>query len=181
MKKEQDHKSLYLPIIIIILSFLVSWKYLVPKYQTDNAQLASTQDLAGSVETKLAALKAAETELSSASKLVSDTLVAVPSDVDFPNLITELEAISTKNQVVIPSMQVAEDTSGTGSAIKISFGVNGSYANLIALMKSIEKDIRFMNIKSVSLTGSGDKMTIALQIEAYKQPSATSSATNTTQ
>jgi Tfp pilus assembly protein PilO len=112
--------------------------------------------------------------------------VAVPGDKDSPNLITELEAMALKYKIIIPAIQIADGSkaaasatsateSASANAVSVSIAINGSFENLNAFVASIEKDIRFMNIKSLSITSNEEdpnKMSLTLQIEAYKRPAA---------
>lgn len=181
--------------IIVVCSFVYSWKFLVPKYNSQKAEIKTVEDELKAATNKLESIKITRTTLETLKPITSQLFIAVPGDKDSPNLITELEAIALKHKMIIPAIQIADSgaasaagtSTGVGAtssanAVSISFAVNGSFDNLNAFVTSIEKDIRFMNIKSLSVTSNDeepDKMSLTLQIEAYKRAAVTSAVVPT--
>jgi Tfp pilus assembly protein PilO len=64
-------------------------------------------------------------------------------------------------------------TVGNSQPVQASMVVNGSYANITTFVGNLEKVIRPISVDSINLTGSGDSMTLNLQITTYYQPKKT--------
>lgn len=178
MKKNTFGTFTIITILIVGIAVYLSWQVIIPEYKSNKLALAETNAEINSAKNKLDSLKTARASITSLGDLVSEAFVAVPEGSDAPNLITELEAIATKNQTYIPSIQINDSSSTSASStvttisdnsILVSFSVNGSLDNLEKFLADIESDIRFMNIKSVSITSSSDMFSLALQIESYKR------------
>jgi Tfp pilus assembly protein PilO len=179
-------------VLIVICSFIYSWKFLVPKYNTQKAEIKVVEDELKMATNKLESIKTTKVTLESLKPITNQLFIAVPGDKDSPNLITELEALALKNKIVIPSIQIAEGSiansggetataSSGANAVSISFAVSGSFENLNSLIVSIEKDIRFMNIKSFSFSANekdSNQMSLTLQIEAYRRSASAATATS---
>lgn len=174
MKKSTGPFYAGVAFLISLASFLYAWKLIIPKYNENKVALATIDSEIGSASKKLESLKTASKTLASLGEIPEQLSLAVPEDKDMPNLITELEALAAKNNIIIPAIQVTEGSgSGTGTSnngVSVSFAVSGSFEEINNLIASLEKDIRFMNIKSVSIS-SGDEgsMSLSLQLEAYKR------------
>lgn len=193
--RQKTNNTFYggITVLIVACSFVYSWKFLVPKYNSQKTEINTVDTELKAATNKLESIKTTRTTLETLKPITNQLFIAVPGDKDSPNLITELEAIALKYKIIIPSIQIADGakaaTGATGSApistnaVSISIAVNGSFADLNSFVGSLEKDIRFMNIKSLSMTSTDDptKMSLTLQIEAYKRPAvaATSAATAT--
>lgn len=174
--------------IIVVCSFVYSWKFLVPKYNSQKAEITVVEDELKAATNKLESIKATRLTLETLKPITNQLFIAVPGDKDSPNLVTELEAIALKNKILIPSIQISDSTvtpttgnsqnvavASSANSVLISFAVNGSFDNLNALITSIEKDIRFMNVKSLSIASNEEdpgNMSLTIQIEAYKRASA---------
>ena len=182
-------------VLIVLGSFYYTWKMIIPKYTQDRAESASLDTSIADANKKLDSLKKAQTTLNQLGDIPTQLSVAVPEGKDMPNLITELEAIATKNGMILPTISVSDGTSATpasgtapvaststGNSITISIATPGSFESITSLIADLEKDIRFMNIQSVSISSTTDDkgvqtMSVALQIEAYKRGAAAATAT----
>lgn len=185
MKRSNAGAQLILVFLIITASFVVSWKLIIPKYQASKQQSDQLDVDIENAKNKLDSLNTARTSLAGLGDIVNQMLVAVPSDKDSPNLITELEAIANTYSVTIPSIQISDATSSdtavtsapvaSNNKISVSFSTYGTYENLNLFVSAIEKDVRFMNVDSISYTSSTDQdgkisdtMTLSLQLTTYK-------------
>ena len=194
--KKKTNSALFAAITVIIVgaSFFYTWKMIIPKYSEDRAKSASLDASIADANKKLDSLKKAQTTLTQLGDIPTQLSVAVPESKDMPNLITELEAIATKNGMIFPTIAVADNSAATatpasgttpvaatstGNSITISIAAPGSFDKITSLISDLEKDIRFMNIKNVSISSSTDDkgvntMNVSLQIEAYKRTSVAS-------
>lgn len=192
MKKNNYSSFVVLVLLIVAASFYFSWQFILPNYKQNRLELAKTNMEIDSAKEKLDSLKTAQSSLNSLGNMVDQMFVAVPKDADESNLITELEAIATKCQTYIPSIQIGTNSSsssdssansftdtasaGSSNVIPISFSVNGSYENLNQFVTDVEKDVRFMDIKTLSLSVSDGKASLSMQINSFKRPSTSLSA-----
>lgn len=193
-------------LLIVLASFMYSWKFIIPSYKDSLTKVAQTEADITAATGRLESLKATQRSLDQLGDLPKQLFVSIPEDKDSPNLITELEAMAAKYKIVIPSIQISDGTdSGAGStasatastggvggttspnAVTISIAVSGSFEEVSGFANSIEKDIRFMNIKSLSISTGSDKdsdgktvdtgkMNMSLSIEAYKRSGVTATA-----
>jgi len=175
---------------IIVGCFLYSWKVIIPDYQNKLTLLSQVENETKSAKTKLESLDLAKGTLNKLGDIVDKMFVAIPSDKDTPNLITELEAIADKQDLILPGIQISEQTSqsetavangvvSSSNAIPVSFTVEGSFTQLNNFIAALEKDVRFMNITSISvLKGSEeeDSLGMSIQLEVFKRTSASLSA-----
>ncbi len=193
MKKSNSAFYAGVTFLIVVASFLYSWKFIIPKYHEN--QIASTQldsEISGA-DKQLESLKKAQSTLTQLGDIPHQLTLAVPEDKDMPNLITELEAVAAKYNIILPAIAVsdgsgasADAAAGTvstvaGNTISFSFSLPGSFDDLHGLIGAFEKDIRFMNIKSVSISTSTDSkgassLSVSMQIEAYKRGASAAAA-----
>jgi Tfp pilus assembly protein PilO len=181
MKKNKSKSGIYIPIMVAILAFIFCWQYLVPRLKANKSSLGQVEAETSSLQARLESLKTAQSQLNALGDLVDQTLISVPEGVDMPNLLTELEAISVKHGTFLPSVQINDSKDDTSwSNVPISFGISSDYSSLIDFMKSIETSIRYMNIQSITLSGSDDKMSLGLQVEAFQRTQSVSGNNGTT-
>lgn len=198
--KKKTNSAFYagITVIIVIASFLYTWKFIIPQFGVNKAKSAALDTEISSASLKLDSLKKAQTSLTQLGDIPTQLSVAVPADKDMPNLITELEAIAAKYKMILPTISVSDgsssaaSTSSLGSAtpasstapantVSVSIAVPGSFEAFTGLISDLEKDVRFMNIKSVSISSTTDEkgatiMSLSLQMEAYKRGAAATTA-----
>lgn len=194
---KKSKSSASIPVFLVIVAFLLSWFWIVPQYKQNQAEAAQVSHDLTAVKGKLDSLKTAQSTLDGLGSTVDSMLIAIPGGQDTGNIVTTLEAIATANKTYIPSFQIsggtAESTASTETAtttgtqassntVSVSFSVNGDFAGLTSFVKAVENNLKFFNVKSVTLA-SDDKGTMALtlQLEAYTQDNTSSlSAASTT-
>lgn len=186
MQKSNAGFYAFVAILITAASFVFAWKSILPKYQDLDSQIKAAEAETEAAKAKLESLDQTKKDLDTLGDLVDTLFVAVPSDADAPNLLTELEALFISLKFEVPNIQVSDsaaastDTSVSASAtdstttpsnaVAISFSVTGDFEQLNNLIKALEKDVRFMNIKNVTFSTVEDgKLGLAIQLEAYKQ------------
>ena len=177
-------------VLLTAASFLYAWKFVVPDYQKNLEGIERTNKEIDLAKVKLESLQKTKNSLNQLGDVVDKLFLAVPADKDAPNLITELEAIATKYDTIIPSIE-ANDSTGlanpsagntavspapSSNAIMVSFSVQGSFENLNKMISTLENDIRFTNIKSLTfaVTPDNKETSLAIQMEVYKRGSSSS-------
>ena len=155
-------------IFIIIAALVVCWEYSLPAYNKSISDQTRYKADVAAADIKLASVKKNEKVFKdSKTQSTIDLLkIAIPEDKDLPNLITELEAIATNHGMFIPATSI---TDGSDNTVAISFGISGTLEELTAFMVTLQKDLRYFNIKSVSMSTSKDIINMSLSIEAYKR------------
>ena len=71
------------------------------------------------------------------------------------------------------SSATSEATAGNTQPLQVSIVVSGSYANIASFIANLEKVTRPISIDSIDLSGSGDSMTLNLQMTTFYQPKKT--------
>lgn len=168
-------------ILLIAFAFIISWKVVIPDYKKSKEELFKVETDLAAASDKLESLKTAQNSLNALGDTVDKMLLAVPSDSDMPNLITELEALAVKHKSLIPTISVSDvaaaastttppASSSAANAINISFSLTGTFEDLSQFIASIQRDIRYMNIESLSLSaGKEGAMTLSLKLKAFKR------------
>lgn len=157
-------------IFLSLASFFVAWKMILPQYIINKNHYAKVEVEVTTAKDKLESLKVAKTSLDNLGTIVGAMFIAIPDQKDDPNIIAELEAIASKHNTYIPSIQIDDSQNvGTG-AVAVSFSVSGGFADMQAFIGSLENDLKFFSIKSLAISSNKDGLVnLSFQIEAYKQ------------
>ncbi|MEK9156020.1 MAG: type 4a pilus biogenesis protein PilO [Patescibacteria group bacterium] len=176
MRRDNKTSFLALTIFAVGVCFYLSFSLIIPGYKQNRRDYYLAKSEIESARAKLESLKTAKQSMSDLGAIVDQMLVAVPEGTGKEDLIVELEAIAAKHNTYIPSIQISDNTAASSStaaatpgAIQISFSVKGSFTELNQFITSLEKSIRFMNIKSLSLSEGDNGLSLSLQIEAYRR------------
>ncbi len=106
-------------------------------------------------------------------------LNALPSNYDFPALISSMAKILADDQIGSPSVggndqsaQIDTNPRDTTAPIAIPLTVNGTatYQAIRKLVNDLERSTRPYDIISLQLRGSNDNMAFALEMNTYFQP-----------
>ncbi len=159
-------------VIVVLASFFYSWKVIIPEYQKNKLDLKKLEQEIVSANTKLESLRVAKKDIDDLGPIVNQLFVAMPKDKDEPNVISEIEAIAFVNNLIVPGIQLSEEGSSGGSnsvsSITISFNVDGNFESINKMTKALEDDLKFMNIKNISLSSAENGLSASYLIEAYR-------------
>lgn len=106
-------------------------------------------------------------------------LNALPSQYDFPALLSSVEKIVGGNGLTSRSIggsdesaTISSEPSGNPQPVVMSFTVSGAnnYAGVQNLIKDFERSIRPFDITKLTLSGPNSNMAISLTINTYFQP-----------
>ncbi len=182
MKRSNISVYIAVSLIVIAANFYLSWKIFLPKYKTTKNEIAQSNVEIESARDKLDSLKTAQASINDLGDVLDKMLTAMPEDVDMPNLISELEALSLKHNMIIPAIQIADSNStapSSANSVPITFSSSGDYNTLTQFLISLEKDIRYMNAKAITLSmGGEDKISMTLQLEAFKRANTSLSSSS---
>ncbi len=179
MKKNNSSTLSLLAIILTIGAVIISWRLISPSYAANVKKLSDLDQEISNVSSKIESLDITKNDLSLIDSTLKSIMVAVPDNTDEPNLITELEAIALKNNIILPSISISKGQSAdldiSGQTISIALNVTGTFGELNGFIEALEKSIKFMNIKSLNYTLADEgKMALSLNIEAYSMSPSSS-------
>ena len=106
-------------------------------------------------------------------------LDALPSNYDFPALISSMAKILSTNGVSVPSVDGSDDSNTVDTLAKanpevatITLEIKGTtnYKAARSLIKDLERSIRPFDVTKVDIQGSNSSMTLALTVNTYFQP-----------
>ena len=173
-----ENKNLLLPAIVLILiiaSYFVCTNWLIPSIFENSAKIEALGKDIASANDKLDSLSKADKSMTQLSAVVNSLLIAVPDNINSPDLITEVEVIASQNQVALPSL--SPPTSLKSGAPSVSAGglstsltVTGSFQNINNFINALETSIRFSKINSITLSSSDTGLTASISFEVYNRP-----------
>lgn len=178
-------------IVVIIVGFLVSLKVLMPKVAEDQAKVSAAESDIDMAQAKLDSISGAEVSMTKMSDIVNNLLIAVPDSIDTPDLITEVAAIASANQVTINTLSPPSGRSNqSGAAVsganvkaavdssvssEVSISVQGPFPNINNFISGIESSIRFSKITNLTISSSQQGIvTASISFDVYKRPAITS-------
>lgn len=172
----KNDRALLMPVIalvVAIFSIILSYQFFLPVIAENQSKIEALESDISSSEAKLASLASANSEISKLSEIVNNLLIAVPADVDSPNLITEIETIAKQKQLALPSISPPATVSGADNSdagLSVSIALSGEYQNTIDFINSLETSIRFSKIVGLSMssTDSG-KINTSIIFDVYKR------------
>ncbi|MCX6810198.1 MAG: type 4a pilus biogenesis protein PilO [Candidatus Berkelbacteria bacterium] len=173
--------NLLLPLLSIILavaSYFVCSNLLISPILENRAKIeALNQDIAGANQ-KLDSISAADKSITELSDTVNSLLIAVPSDVDSPDLITEIEAIANQNQVALPTMSPPTkiQSGSSDSGLTTNLTISGSFQNISGFINSLETSIRFSKVNSLTITQGDAGLSVAINFNVYYRPTTSISS-----
>lgn len=174
-------------VMFTVLLLIVSWKLILPGYAANKIKISQLETEINQANSKKEQLDQAKSNLTSANTAYQALTVSVAEDADEPNLISELEQIAVKNGLALPNINIspagsetgvdeegnAQESETTGAVYAIGINVSGTYDQLGAFITSLEKSIKFMNIKALTYTDNeGDQISLSLTLHAYARQAA---------
>lgn len=113
------------------------------------------------------------------SKIVLD---ALPSQYDFPALVSSIESLVKVRGFTINSLSGVDDAAQAEAATQTApqpvempfqLGVAGSYAGVQDLVSVLDRSVRPISINTLQLTGSDTKISLVIDAKTYYQPGKT--------
>jgi Tfp pilus assembly protein PilO len=202
---DKDNKSNLTKIIIIIVALLIGGLLIgflaYPLYgetQNINQEIKTKRNEEQALNQKLNDLKELEKNYEEAKEESKIASAALPTDKDWPELLVEFETMAGANNLQFTEATPGEKTktsSQTGSKstsspatttseakpgsmykeVPVVIGLRGNFLGLKGYLKTIEKNLRIMDIGSINIEGKEDQTTheryldISLATKAYFQ------------
>jgi len=143
-----------------------------------NIELEEQKALLSESEEKVSVIEKQKSLLASNSLDYKKVLESIPENLNQSALIRDLANLATQHEFTLGSMSfsISKEKPGLNKVI-IPISLNGSYEQLIAFLKSIEKSPRFFDIKGIQVQILPDKnekesiVNFNLNLEAFYQNS----------
>jgi len=119
MKKSTSLTSNVIAILLTAAIIVLAWQVVLPGYFNHKSSLTNLSTEVDAAKSKLASIDKAKIDLAQIKSTADQVLVAIPQGPDDPNLISELESIAVKNQIVIPSINIEPSEADTGGATSL--------------------------------------------------------------
>lgn len=178
----KEDRSLFLPLIALLIAgvvFFVSWRLLMPTITDNQAKIKAYNADIALAEAKTQSINDSNKKLASISSLINQLLVAIPGDVDTPDLVAEIEAIAAVNQVDLPSISppsISEQSaSSTSGGLATTITVSGGFVNIYNFINSLENSIRFAKITSLSISSGESGLSGTITFDVFARPNSSGS------
>lgn len=141
---------------IVVLAILLSLaigifaiRPLLTSYRGDLASAAASKEEETQLIDAKASLVKLQQEFSVRSNEVTSLLSAIPSDVQIPELVSQINSLASASLVSLLTIQpnLVEGSSDTS----ITLTVSGGYSNIIALAENLEKNLRPAQIQTLNI------------------------------
>ena len=182
----------WVAIAAVAVSFaVVASQYLFTKWEYNNKVISKKAEAANTLKSNIGNANELKREV---DNLVADEgLGSVKTDPNDPNTKSILDALPTSydsaamstslQQVILarsgvtingtsvpPDIGLTEGLLPTPQEIDLGFTVSGPYSQIKTLVMDLERTIRPITIKTVSLSGSDANMQAVFTVKAYYQP-----------
>lgn len=169
-KKESSSGVVLLSILaIIVIAYFLIYPS-ITKIKDLNIKLGAKTEEISSMQDKITALGIMKSALLSQQTTANKLSLAVPSNDQMPELITELDSMANASGLKIGSILPSQESIKT--ATSISVGLKGDYSGLVRFLTLLENNIRPINVKTINLvSGTKDNASIlsfTLGLQALK-------------
>lgn len=142
----------------IVLALLIGYfglRPLIDSYRQNQIHSAALAAQINDLNARKAQLQTLSQEFTKYQTQIDQLALAAPPAPDYPELLTQLDAIASKNQVTISSLLPGRNTDDT-TQVPVTLTVRGNYPQLLAFAEGIEKNIRPINVSSMSFISAND-------------------------
>lgn len=156
-------KRAFIFLLLVLASVMVIWQLFWPAYLSvseSRAQVAlweSSLDDTENLSKKLQLLKTKFESMDKETQLIAD---ALPKEEEIPSLLVQLEALSSRNGLILNSVNFIKEEKKTGAtqastlpagakSLTLEVSMSGSYASLKNFLKSAESSLRLMDVSRV--------------------------------
>ena len=160
VKKSDLSSTIILLCVLVILAlayFVIN--PVINKIKDLNIQISAKTTEVQALQNKFSALEQLKVKFSQSSEEVKKLGLAIPTANDMPEILTQLENMAQKNGLKVSTISPAKDSKKGVEALNI--GLEGEYPSLVNFISQTEKNIRLIDIRSISLaTAEKDGKTI---------------------
>jgi len=194
---EVEKKSSIIKTVIILSALLIAGLILVfparqffQKAQEINKEIQAKEQEKKALEQRLVDLKQLEINYNEAKEKSKGIANALPTEKNWPDLLTELENVASNSGLRFAEVKSQSSSTGTtnqpGSSsnptsgaiykeLPLSVALEGNFLNLKNYLKNLEKNIRILDVNSITISRytdptTGDKyLQISLDMNGYFQ------------
>lgn len=177
------YSSLFFLLILLFLGaaiFVI--KPILDEVKTTNAAVSSSLEKLASENAFLNSLEGSVAAAEAISPDVLDKVdSALPREAEIPELLALFSSAAERDNVKIMNVNFAEarapKTARAASATSTIYGITVNlsvaamnYPQIKRFLKSIEKNLRIMEIEGISVAGKGEESVYAIQLKTYFYP-----------
>lgn len=183
--------KIFITLILFLGSLVIGSFYLVPQWRQFSALQTETENLR-EISAQLDELISNRDALTKTINAVSRADLAkidlaLPQGPHSADFLVLLETLAKKNQVILKQVNLSETAGGTGGLPKpggsvslpgasayqelpITLNINGSYDSFKAFLKDLERNLRVIDIQSITFGGSStNQFELNLRGKTYYQ------------
>jgi len=159
-------------LVTLVLSFLMGYFLLIPTvgaYKTNKLGIENEKQRIIDINTKANLRTELGRTIVKEKDFIDQGKYALPSEPLIPELLLTLNKIATSNSLYIssfvPKNEIPEKNPATGAeavkkenwkTVELQFDVIGSYPNIKSFIGDLERNMRVVDIKNISIDGGGD-------------------------
>ncbi|PIP21920.1 MAG: hypothetical protein COX39_00300 [Candidatus Nealsonbacteria bacterium CG23_combo_of_CG06-09_8_20_14_all_40_13] len=191
MKSMKNESILIL--ICLALIILVGWLFDKPRLaalKSQNTDIVAKQQEVTDTQKKIDDLKTVAGQMKAADAQIQLLNLAYPSDAGIPEILVSVEAMVGRAGLTVVSIAPSAGESSSGGTaesgqVPVNIIASGSFSNLLSFTQILEKNLRPIKIKSISISAqaadsasSSASFSIALLYQPASQASSSSAQTN---
>ncbi len=176
---------IWLAILVVLIIVGGGWWQIKPIY-SEWRTMTRAQDLQKSLVEIKAQVAALDNKVSAWNKIKkqpgADLHLILPSNIDIPDLLTQIEDLVNKNKYILNSISISEsgttikkiekntsDTAASGvRSVKITLALSGQgYENFKTMLQALQSAWRMLNVNSFNYSESTDSYNIELTSYYY--------------
>lgn len=157
------NKFVPIGIIIIAILALVSIKPLTLEVRTTNAKIKAYQSQSMAMQQKIDKLNELQPKIEQYSTEINNLKMAMPAAQQIPEVLVMVESIARNTSLDISGFDI-QPSSGT-SEVTVNMQAAGSYENLALFTDKLEKNMRPIAIRTMSVTSAnGDAQRVSVAV-----------------
>lgn len=155
--------------LILVAIAIISWQFVWPAYgviKDSRAELATWETKLNDANASKEKLKTLEDKYNKMGDDALKVLAALPTDKDIPELLVEMEALTSKSGLVLNSIVFGQADSGSAKSLsqknkeepkdyktlRVDATMAGDMASLGKFLEGSEKSLRLMDVKKVNFS-----------------------------
>lgn len=151
MVKEENSALTTLAILIGLALIYFGFRPILSDYRENRLSLETRKMEIVALEARKAELETLQTKFSKSASALNRLAVALPDDEQYPELLTQISALSAASGTTLSSIQPSRGTSASEEVIT-TLSLKGSYPSLITFFENLEHNLRPIQVKSLNIT-----------------------------
>ncbi len=142
-------------IIVAILIAFFGMRPLLVSYHQNSLRSHALAKQIDDLQARKTQLLALQQDLAKYQTQINQLAIAAPSGPDYPEVLAQLSALASKNQVTLSSVLPGR-SSDSVEQVPITLTVRGNYPQLISFVAGIERNLRPISVNSLALISGND-------------------------